>query len=74
MILKRLKLLCPTRGPVGGFVRPRLGFRCSKRSYILTTCPCFEKHELDIVQAGGLQWHFITSVTIALRIRTPSVY
>jgi len=22
--------LCPTRGPVEGFVRPSLGFRCSK--------------------------------------------
>ena len=25
-----LALLCPTRGPVEGFVRSRLGFRCSK--------------------------------------------
>jgi len=24
-----LKQLCPTRGPVEGFVRPSLGFRCS---------------------------------------------
>jgi len=27
---------CPTHGPVKGFVRPNLGFLCSKISYVLT--------------------------------------
>jgi len=27
-----LEQLCPTRGPVEGFVRPGLGFRCSVSS------------------------------------------
>jgi len=27
---KHLRQLCPTRGPVEGFVRPSLGFGCSK--------------------------------------------
>ena len=42
-------------------------FYCStvKVSYILTTCPYFG--------AGGAQCHFITSITIAVRIRTLSV-
>jgi len=43
-------------------------------SYILTTCPCFDNLEFDIVDAGGPQCHFITPVTIAVRIRTLSVY
>jgi len=30
-ISKQLGQLCPSRGPVEGFVRPSLGFRCSKR-------------------------------------------
>jgi len=59
--------LCPTRGPVEGFVRPSLGFRCSKSIPILTTCPCFDNLEFDIFDAGGPQYHFITSVTIAVR-------
>jgi len=30
MCLMGLDELCPTRGPGEGFVRPSLGFRCSK--------------------------------------------
>jgi len=60
-------------GPVGSFVRPSLGFRCSKRSYILTTCSYFDNLEFDIFDASGSQCHTITSVTIAIRIRTLSV-
>jgi len=36
---EKLEQLCPTRGPVKGFVRPSLGFSVVKVSYILTTCP-----------------------------------
>jgi len=70
--------LCPTRGPrascgpVDCFVRLGLGFCCSKVSYVLTTCPCFDNVELDIFDAGGPQCHIVTSVTIAVRIRTLS--
>ena len=72
-----LDRLCPTRGllvacsPVEGFVPPSLGFRCSKISYPLTTCP-YNNLEFDIFDTGGLQCHTITSVTIAVRIRTLS--
>jgi len=31
----------------------------------MTTCPYFENLEFDIFVAGGPQYHFITSVTIA---------
>jgi len=47
-----------------------LGFHCSKISYILTTCPYFDNLEVDIFDAGGLQCHYVMSVTIAVRIRT----
>jgi len=70
-----LERVCPTRDPVDGFVRPRLGFRCSKIIlYILTTCLCVDNLELDIFDTGCLQCHFITSVIIAVRIQTFSVY
>jgi len=59
-------------GPVDCFVRLGLGFCCSKVSYVLTTCPCFDNVELDIFDAGGPQCHIVTSVTIAVRIRTLS--
>jgi len=39
----------------------------------LTTCPYFDNLELDDFDAGGLQSHFITSVSIAFRIWTLSV-
>ena len=45
-----------------------------KVSYILTTCPYFDNLELDIFDAGGTQCCFITSVTMAVRIRTLSVH
>jgi len=36
-----------------------------KVSYILTTCPYVDNPESDIFDAGGIQCHFITSVTNA---------
>jgi len=39
-----------------------------------STCPYFDNLELDIFDAGSLHCHFITSVTIAVGIRTLSVY
>jgi len=54
-------------GPVEGFVRPSLLFAVVKVSCILTTIPCFDNFEFDIFD-GGSQCHFITSVTIAIRI------
>jgi len=60
-------------GPVEGFVRPSLGFRCSKSILQLTTCPRFDNLEFDIFDAGVPQCHFIKSATIAVRIRTHSV-
>ena len=45
-----------------------------KVSYILTTCPYFDNLEFDIFDAGGPQCHFITSFTMAVRIRTLSVH
>jgi len=59
-------------GPVDCFVRPSLGFCCSKVSYVLTTCPYFDNLEFDISDAGGPQCHILTSGTIAVRIRTLS--
>jgi len=52
------------------FVRPSLDFRCSKVSYILTTCPYFDNLEYDVFDAGGLQNNFLTSATFAVRIPT----
>jgi len=60
-------------GPVEGFERPVQVFAVVKVFFVLTTCPCFDKFELDIFRAGGRQCHFITSVTIEVMIRTPSV-
>jgi len=61
--------------PSESFVRPSLGFRCRKSIllYILTTCSYFDYLEFDICDAGGRQCHFITSVTIPIRIPTLSV-
>ena len=63
-----------------GRMRPRRRFCAAqfrfftvvKVSYILTTCPYFDNLEFDIIFAGGPQCHFITSVTIAVRMRTLS--
>ena len=41
-----------------------------KVSYILTTCPYFDNLEFDIFDAGGPQCYFVTSFTMAIRIRT----
>jgi len=53
-------------GPVEGFVRTSLGFGCSKVPCILTICTYFDNLEFDIVDAGGLQFRFIPSVTVQL--------
>ena len=62
-------------GPVEGFVWPNLG--CSSREsilHMLTSSPYFDNLEFDIFDAsGGPQCHYITSVTIAVRILTLSV-
>jgi len=42
-------------------------------SYTLTTCPNFDNAEFVVFDAGGPQCHFVTSVAIAVRIRTLSV-
>jgi len=55
-------------GRVEGFVRPSVGFRCGKMSYILTICPYFDNLESNIFDAGDLQCHCISSVTIAVTI------
>ena len=49
-------------------------FAAVKVSYVLTTCPYFVNQEFDIFDAVGLLFQFITSVTIAVRIRTLSVH
>jgi len=59
-------------GPIEGFVRPSMGFRCCKVSYILTTCPYSDNLEFDSSVAGGPQCHIITSLTVAVRFRTLS--
>jgi len=55
--------------PSQSFLQPSLGFRCSRSIQILTSCPYLDNLEFDIFDAGGLQCHFVTSVTIAVRIR-----
>jgi len=44
-----LTQLCPTRGPVEGFVRPSLGFHCNRSDYTLTTCPYFDNLNLTFL-------------------------
>jgi len=66
--------LRPACSPVEVFVRPSLGFRCSKSILHTDNLSLFDNHELDSFDAGGPQCHYITSVTIAIRIRTTSVY
>ena len=41
---------------------------------MLTTCPCFDNLEFDNFDAGGPQCHFITSVTIEVKIQKLAVY
>ena len=48
-------------------------FTVVKVSYIFTTSRYYDNLEFDIIDAGFPQHHFITSVTIAVRIRTLSV-
>jgi len=47
-------------------------FAVVKVTYILTTSPYFNSLEFDIFVGDVPQCHFITSVTIAVRIRTLS--
>jgi len=60
-------------GPVEGLVWPSLGFHCSESILHIDHLFLFDNLELDIFDAGGPQCHFITSVIIAVRIRTLSV-
>ena len=54
-----LKQLCPTRGPVDGFVRPIFSFSCSdKYPNILTTTSYFDNLQFAIFDAGSSQYHF----------------
>jgi len=69
-----LDQLCPTLGPFEGFVRPSLGFSCSESILHTDNRPYFDYLEFDIFDARGRQCHFITSVTIAVRIRTLSAH
>ena len=55
-------------------MRPGLVFAVVKVSCVLTICPCFNNLEFDTFVASDPQCHFITSVTIAVRIRALSVY
>jgi len=66
----------PACCPVEVFLRRSLGSAVVNLSYILTTCPCFDNLDFDIIDAGGPQpqCHFITSVTMVVRIRTLSVH
>jgi len=59
-------------GPVEGFVRLILGFPCSKNIVHTDNYPYFDNLKFDIFHACGPQCHFITCVTIAVRIRTLS--
>jgi len=71
---KALKQLCPAMRPSRRFYAAQLVFAAVKVSYILTTCPYFDNLSFYIFDGGGTQCHFITSVPIAIRIRTLSVY
>ena len=42
----------------------------AKVSYILTSSPNISNLKFDMFDAGGVQCHFITCVTTAVRIRT----
>jgi len=63
-------LLCQSK-PGMSNPRPSLGCCCSKS--ILHTNPYFDNREFDVFDAGGPQCHFITTVTIAVKIQTLSV-
>jgi len=60
--------------PSQSFLGPVYVFAVVKVSYILTTCPYFDNHEFEIFDAVGPQCLFITSFTMAVRIRTLSVH
>jgi len=64
----RLKQLCPTHGPVEGFVRPILSFSCSdKLSYILTTTSYFDNLQFAIFDVDSSEYHFNQDITRAER-------
>jgi len=56
------------------FCGPVKVFAVANVSYILTTCPYFDNLEVDIFDEGGPHCHFITSFTMAVRIRTFSIH
>jgi len=61
-------------GPVDGFVLPGFDFRCSESMAYTKNLSYFDYLEFDIFDAGGLQCNVVTSVTIAVEIRTFSVH
>jgi len=79
-LVLRLLQLCPTRGPpaacgpVEGFVRPSLDFRCSKSILYTENLSYFDNLQFVVFYAGGPQCHFITYVTIAFMIQMLSVH
>ena len=54
----RLKQLCPTRGPVEGFVRPILSFSCSDKVTYRQTTTYFDNLQFTIFDAGNSRYHF----------------
>ena len=60
-------------GAVEGFVWPSLGVHCYKSILHIDNLSLFDNLELDIFDAVGPHCHFITSVTVAVKIQTLSV-
>ena len=60
--------------PVEGFVRPSLGFHCSKGILDIDSMSLFDKLEFDSFDSGGPQCHYSAFLTIAVKIRTLSVH
>jgi len=52
--------------PVEVFLRPSLGFHCNKSVLDIDNLSFSDNLELDIFYAGGPQYHFIASSTIAV--------
>jgi len=52
----------------------QFGLSCNKSILYSNNLSYFDELEFDIFDVGGLQCHFITSVTTAVKIRTLSVH
>jgi len=64
-VMSNLRAGC---SPVEGFVWPSFGFHYSKSILYSDKSPYFDNLECDSFDAGGLQCHIVTSVTITARI------